>query len=253
MGRDPIRRVGRNGPGRNGEGGRLDNTISDRILSHYPHASRLQRWHMRGRLRLCPYAALLKHLRGAENLLDIGCGFGHLAWYLAESGSRLRYHGSDIDVRKIDLALGSLAGNAIGGDGDAGGDRTPPVFHAGEIQGLSGLPDHFGNIVLLDVLYLMPWELQTRVLAWALQRLSPGTESALIVKTMDRAEGFSGFRTVAEEWIMVKLLRRTLSSGTLNGIRSFAAYADFAAAHGFRCDIEALPTFNPSSILRFHR
>jgi 2-polyprenyl-3-methyl-5-hydroxy-6-metoxy-1,4-benzoquinol methylase len=219
----------------------MDNTTSGRILAHYPHASLIQRWHMRGRLQLCPYDALLKHLTGSESLLDIGCGFGHLAWYLAESGSRLRYYGADIDGRKVDLALGCLQGS------------VQPIFKKGDVMGLSGLPDFFGNIVLLDVLYLMPWELQTRMLAWALKRLAPGSESALIVKTMDKAEGFSGFRTVAEEWIMVRLLRRTVSSGTLNGIRSFDDYVGFAGANGFRCDIEALPTFNPSSILRFHR
>ena len=46
------------------------------------------------------------HLTGAESLLDTGCGFGHLAWYLAEIGAPLRYFDVDTDKRKIDLALG---------------------------------------------------------------------------------------------------------------------------------------------------
>ncbi|MEO7425699.1 MAG: class I SAM-dependent methyltransferase [Fibrobacteria bacterium] len=240
----------------------MDNTFTDRILSRYPHASLLQRWHMRGRLRLCPYDTLLKHLTGGENLLDIGCGFGHLAWYLADSGSRLRYYGADIDARKVDLALGTLAVAGAGGGPVAAGDDfaiptegggEKPIFLCGDIQELRTLPDHFGNIVMLDVLYLMPWESQMRMMAWALGRLSPGKDSALIIKTMDPAEGFSGFRAVAEEWIMVRLLRRTMSSGELNGMQPFSAYTDFAAANGFRCEREALPTFNPSSILRIHR
>jgi hypothetical protein len=196
---------------------------------------------MRGRLHLCPYAALLKHLTGSGTLLDIGCGFGHLAWYLAESGSPLRYYG-----RKLKLATACLP------QADSPGE-TDPVFRHGDAMALSGWPESFGNIVFLDVLYLMPWALQERMLLWALGKLAPGPASALIIKTMDKAEGFSGFRALAEEWIMVHALRRTLSSGTLNGMRGFAAYADLAKAAGFRCEIESLPTFNPSSILRLHR
>ncbi len=201
---------------------------------------------MRGRLYLCPYDSLLKHLTGSGTLLDIGCGFGHLAWFLAESGSPLRYYGTDIDGRKIDLALNCPMSGGPAGD-------SGPVFRRGDVRKLAELPGLFGNIVLLDVLYLMPWDLQKSMLTWALEHLSPERNSSLVVKTMDKAEGFSGFRTVAEEWIMVRLLRRTLSSGSLNGIRSFDAYVDFARAKGFACDIEHLPTFNPSSILRFHR
>jgi 2-polyprenyl-3-methyl-5-hydroxy-6-metoxy-1,4-benzoquinol methylase len=214
----------------------------ERILTRYPHASALQRWHMRGRLRLCPYDALLKHLTGPGNLLDVGCGFGHLAWYLADERPDLRYHGADIDPRKIDLATEST-------------ERSPQRhdFRLGDVRGLPGLPDRFGNIVFLDVLYLMPWEMQKEMMAWALARLSPGTGSALVIKTMDEAEGFSGFRAVAEEWIMVRLLRRTLSSGALNGARSADDYLAFARGLGFRGEVESLGTFNPSSILRLHR
>lgn len=218
---------------------------------------------MRGRLYLCPYDALPKHLSGADNLLDIGCGFGHLAWYLAEIGSPLRYYGTDIDKRKIDLALGcSMRPSSNASTGFPFSEAPPPIgfggsarpsFSFGDVRELASLPDRFGNIVLLDVMYLMPWELQTSILDWALARLSPGPKSALVIKTMDEAIGFSGFRTLAQECTMVYLLRRTRSSGTINGIRHFAAYLDFAKNRGYRCQIEHLHSFNPSYILRMHR
>jgi SAM-dependent methyltransferase len=233
----------------------LDKKLAARISAHYPHASPLQRWHLRGRLYLCPYDALLKHLTGAENLLDIGCGFGHLAWYLAEIGAPLRYYGVDIDKRKIDLALGCpILPTTDSSTGLLLSPTTPrPSFSFGDVRELAGLPARFGNIVLLDTLYLMSWKLQTSILDWALAHLCSGPKSALVIKTMDEAVGFSGFRTVAEEWIMVHMLRRTRSSGTINGVRSFGTYIDFANDRGYRCQIEHLPTFNPSSILRMHR
>src|SRR5262249_36463669 len=159
--------------------------------------------------------------------------------------SPLRYFGTDIDKRKIDLALGcsmrpssncstnllfSKAALPVGFGGSA-----RPSFSFGDVRELGGLPDRFGNIVLLDVMYLMPWDLQTSTLDWALARLAPGPKSALVIMTMDEATGFSGFRTVAQEWIMVYLLRKTRSSGTIKGIRHFAAYLDFAKDRGYQC------------------
>lgn len=221
----------------------LEKPEIERIVSHYPHASAIQRWHMRGRLALCPYEALRKHLTGPDTLLDVGCGFGHLAWHLADSRPGLRYSGTDIDAEKITLAKGSVAPDS----------PVCPEFLLGDAPALRELPERFGNIVFLDVLYLMPWEVQKRMLEWAFGRLAPGEESVVVIKTMDQAEGFPGFRAVAEEWIMVRLLRRTVSSGTINGARSAADYLDFARGLGFRGETESLGTFNPSSILRFHR
>ncbi|MDQ3003076.1 MAG: class I SAM-dependent methyltransferase [Fibrobacterota bacterium] len=217
--------------------------MTERILLRYPHASSFQRWHMRGRLRLCPYAKLNRHLTGAESILDVGCGFGHLAWHLADSKPGLRYFGTDIDDKKISLAKGSVTPES----------PAHPEFLIGDAPALNRLPKRFGNIVFLDVLYLMPWEAQKRMLEWAFGRLAPGDESVVVVKTMDRAEGISGFRAVVEEWIMVRLLRRTVSSGTINGARSVSDYLEFAHGLGFRGETESLATFNPSTILRFHR
>ena len=220
----------------------MDEALVKRILARYPHASPVQRWHMRGRLQLCPYDALLSHLRGKASVLDIGCGFGHFAWYLAEKMPSLDYHGTDIDARKVDLALGCSLPEGL-----------RPRFRAGEAADIPDLPKEFGNIVILDVLYLLPWEAQVRLLDWALGRLAPGPDSSLVLKNMDAAEGFSGWRTLAEEWVMVHLFKRTRSSGTLLGARPAGDYAAFARDRGFRSEVEELPTFNPSFILRIHR
>lgn len=212
-----------------------------RILGRYAHASGFQRWHMRGRLRVCPYPDLVPHLTGTGTLLDIGCGFGHLAWFLAEALPGLRYYGTDIDERKISLARGCP--NLAGG----------PEFRTGASADFTDWPAHYGNIVLLDVLYLMPWEMQVALLDWALGRLSPDPGSALVIKSMEFPEGFSGWRAVAQEWVMVKLLGRTRSSGTLLGARDPAVYEAFARERGFQSRLERLGTFNPSYFLSMRR
>lgn len=241
----------------------MDPALADRIVARYPRASAFQRWHLRGRLHLCPYEKLLPHLTGPDAILDVGCGFGHLAWFLREAGSDLAYCGTDIDERKIAVARASVGGpggreagepvSAERGGPGGGAVRAAPRFFLGDVRGVPGLPERFGNILFLDVLYLMPWELQAEMLAWALDRLAPGPESVVLVKTLDEAKGFSGFRAMAEEWMMVRLLKRTRASGALNGMRPFPEYAALARERGFRCAIESLGTYNPSSVLRFTR
>lgn len=231
----------------------LDAASIDRILDRYPHASAFQRWHMRGRLKLCPYEKLDRHLTGAGSLLDVGCGFGHFAWHLAEVKPGLRYFGTDIDGRKIALAQGSLeaSGKIPGGITPTG--EGSKQFRLGDAITMPDLPENFDNIVFLDVLYLLPWESQITLIAWALRHLSPEPDSVMLIKTMEQARGFSGFRAVAEEWIMVKLLKRTMSSGALNGARPASDYVEFARGLGFRAEVEDLGTFNPSTVIRFRR
>jgi SAM-dependent methyltransferase len=230
--------------------------LQDRILSRYPHASAVQRWHMRGRLRLCPYPALLRHLTGGGSVLDIGCGFGHLAWFLAEARPDLAYFGADVDPAKIALAQGCLSG-AVGPSAPAAAGSPPsPSFRLGvvtEPPTTAGWPATFGNMALLDVLYLLPWEAQARLLDWALSRLAPAPGSALVIKSMEEARGLPGIRALAEEWAMVHLLRRTRHSGTITGARPASAYAEFARSRGFRSEVEDLDTFNPSYYIRIHR
>jgi SAM-dependent methyltransferase len=227
------------------------------VLAHYPHAGPVQRFHLAGRLRLCPYPSLLKHLTGTESILDIGCGFGHLAWFLAGERPGLRYYGTDLDENKIALAQACrpAAPALVEVEPPAGNppSPTPPTFLAGDVRGQTGLPERFGNIVLLDVLYLMPWEAQHALLEWCLSRLSDKPGSALVIKAMPPPEGFSGFRAVAQEWLMIRLLRRTRHSGLVNGARAWTEYRDFAADHGLGFEREELRTFNPSMILGLRR
>jgi SAM-dependent methyltransferase len=221
------------------------------VLAHYPHAGPVQRFHLAGRLRLCPYPALLKHLTGTESILDIGCGFGHLAWFLERERPGLRYYGTDLDETKIALAQDSLPGAAPSNVNPPAAPQ--PTFLAGDVRGQPGLPARFGNIVLLDVLYLMPWEAQRALLEWCLSRLSDKPGSALLIKAMPPPEGFSGFRAVAQEWLMVRVIRRTRHSGLVNGARPWTDYRDFAAARGLGFEREELKTFNPSMILGIRR
>ncbi len=218
-------------------------SVITKIVAHYKQASFLDRWHLRARLRLCPYDALLRFFPERGNLLDVGCGFGHLAWYLAETRPAIQYFGLDPDPRKIQIAQKSLSSE----------NKIQPHFQTLLGEKTPAWPDPWDCIVLLDVLYLIPWEQQLSLLNWAFERISVIPQGSLILKGMESPHGFSGWRALAEEWIMVHLLQKTLSSGTLRGAQPVEVYQKIGAEHGFQWDMERLPTFNPSFILRFHR
>jgi len=208
---------------------------------------------MRGRLQLCPYDKLLKHIPTTGSVLDIGCGFGHFAWYLAQERPELKYFGADIDEAKISLAQSSAQGSTQNSVKDFAKGLAAPIFWLGDVMTMQEGSGPFDTIVLLDVAYLMPWEFQKKLIAWALARLKSGNESALLLKTNDVPRGMSGLRMLWEEWIMVNLLRRTKSSGTIQGVQDFQTYINYAKELGFACEIESMETYNPSSLLKFHR
>ena len=78
--------------------------LIERITARYQTASAWDRFHVRQRLRLGGYEQLLPFFPESGTVLDIGCGFGLLGWYLAETRPGLEYYGADVDARKIAVA-----------------------------------------------------------------------------------------------------------------------------------------------------
>lgn len=95
-------------------------------------------------------------------LLDLGCGMGVLAFYLREKGLKFPIHGLDYDPRKIDAArrvTGLLAHRGLSFD-----------TH----DARSGLPEHVGNVSVLDILQFFTPPEQETLLNLAADRVLPG-------------------------------------------------------------------------------
>jgi len=133
-----------------------------RIARLFP--GRWDRNYVASKLRTDPlYTALVEHLRGSDlPLLDLGCGLGLLAFYLRAEGITVPIHGLDYDVRKIDSAR-----RAVGTSGTSG-----LTFDHHDAR--SGLPDHHGNVSILDILQFFTPEQQERLLGLAASRVAPG-------------------------------------------------------------------------------
>jgi 2-polyprenyl-3-methyl-5-hydroxy-6-metoxy-1,4-benzoquinol methylase len=193
----------------------LSDAMRSAILARYPRLGRLTRFHLDGRLRRCPYDSMAPLLPPAPSLLDIGCGFGHFAWFLMESGACSDYTGTDIDPYKITVAQSSLTCSPA--------TAPRPLFLLGTPFSLA-LNDCYDAITLIDVLYLLPWDMQQKLLEWCFSHLAKKTGAAIMAKNPDTTAGVRLYGSYVQEWIMVHGMGRTASSGTIRGGRSVEAY-----------------------------
>jgi 2-polyprenyl-3-methyl-5-hydroxy-6-metoxy-1,4-benzoquinol methylase len=109
------------------------------------------------------YGAVLDELTGSSlPLLDLGCGLGLLAFYLRECGLEFPIHGVDYDSRKIASARRAAAALK----------HRELSFDSHDAR--EGLPEHSGNVTILDILqFFTPGE-QEKLLGLAASRVAPG-------------------------------------------------------------------------------
>lgn len=141
------------------------------------------------KLRTDPlYTALAENLRGSDHpLLDLGCGLGLSAFFLRSEGIEIPIHGLDYDPRKIDSAR--LAGLA------SGCGRLTFSHH----DARTGLPEHRGNVSILDILQFFTPDEQQTLLQLAASRVAPGGK--LVIRSGVRDKSWRFKVTVLGDWL----------------------------------------------------
>ena len=102
-------------------------------------------------------------------LLDIGCGLGILAMYLRERGWDNSFTGFDYDAGKINGGRDLIAKGEYAG------------IHLSHGDARSGLPEHSGDVAILDILQFLDDSEKTELLECAAARVAPG--GALVVRS----------------------------------------------------------------------
>ena len=168
------------------------------VLSFYRRAPLSVRAHVRVRWATCPFQAVAAAVPRDGRVLEVGCGHGLLANYLARESPEREVHGTDIDGPKIAAAQASaeLAG--------AGTEFTAPPP--------GRLPEGpWDAIVIVDVLYLLTADQQRQLLRQSAAALGPG--GVLVVKEMSPSPRWKSAWNRVQETLAVRLLRITEGEG----------------------------------------
>ncbi|WP_449468470.1 methyltransferase domain-containing protein [Stenotrophomonas humi] len=115
------------------------------------------------------YPGVLEALRGSSApLLDLGCGLGLLAHALRRDGQRMPYRGVDNDDSKI--RRGRLSAERAG--------LADTQLECVDL--IATVPDHHGNVTVLDVLQYLPAAAQTALLQRVVGML--GAQGRLVIR-----------------------------------------------------------------------
>jgi 2-polyprenyl-3-methyl-5-hydroxy-6-metoxy-1,4-benzoquinol methylase len=160
------------------------------VRSQQPFAARC---YARIRLRILRpllESVLLRHLPRRGLVLDLGCGTGLLALFLAMTEPRRQVYG--IDVNRGRIALARRAARRLGV-----GNVT---FTAADLRDWSG-PDGFDGASLIDVIHHLPAADVPRFLAGVRDRLRPG--APLLIKEVLPTPRWKMLFTLALDRLMV--------------------------------------------------
>jgi SAM-dependent methyltransferase len=174
------------------------NMTVDSVLTLYQSMPRQVQLHVRGRWRLFPFDRLIEYIPSYGSLVDLGCGHGVWIFYLANIYPDLRLWGVDPDGDKIaiaqNIAIEKQIPNARFIVNDAESMRLPVC----------------DLVSIIDVMYLIPYDAQVRVLEQVVNALRPSGK--LLLKEMGEAPRWKFAWNWMEEWLAVRLLNITMGA-----------------------------------------
>jgi len=203
----------------------MDRPILKQVKALYAHAPCRDRWHVAGRLRLCPFERLAAYVPLTGLIVDLGCGHGVFASALALESSNRRVVGVEPSAHKLAAARATRP-------------RQDNVFLVqGDVLSVP-LAQPWRAALLIDVLYLFAREQQEQILRICSERLEPG--GVLLLKEMDDRPRWKAALNRFEEWLAVRVLQITWREADFFTFRSLAEWAALCRTLGFETEIVRL-------------
>lgn len=166
------------------------------LLSAYSALSRRDRLHLSVRYWVCPLHAIADYVPQKGVIVDVGCGHGLFAQLLCRQSKERRIIGFDLDPHKIGIAAQLCA---------PGGGFTNLEFRIEDAAQAQVPPAQ--AVTILDVLYLIPYAAQEKLLADCVAKLAPG--GVLLLKEIAERPRWKYWANWLEESLMVRVLGLT--------------------------------------------
>jgi len=163
-----------------------------RVLESYPSLSLRDRLIILARLIFCvrPIMEVLEqHLPERGLVLDLGCGYGLISHLVSASYPDRSVVGIDLSSRRIQVARRSVD------------HRKNIEFHAADIREVQ--PPHCDAIMMIDILYMLPYRDHEQILARCYENLCNG--GILIIKDNSKSPYWKYAYAYVEDVIKIKL------------------------------------------------
>lgn len=200
---------------------RTPESLRHRLYSVYRYKGPVLEWYLRIKLKLEDYYKIFNDLVPRKaTVLDLGCGYGFLAYMLQFLSEDRVITGVDYDEEKISVAQnGYLLSSRL-------------HFHSSDITRYD-IPPH-DVIILADVLHYLEKEAQYALIKKCFDALNPSGKIIIREGNADLQERHKG--TQLTEFFSVKLLKFNKSNHNLNFL-SGAELTNFAVAHGYQVEV----------------
>lgn len=165
-----------------------------RVLAAYRPEGARARFHTTVRWLTCPFREVEALLPSDGAILDLGCGHGLLALWLATTSGERAVVGVDVDAAKLEVARRAAAAAGLGG-------RVQFEHLAG-----AGFPDdrRWDAIACVDVLYLLGPKRALDLVDDLVAALADG--GTIVLKEMAPAPRWKVWLTLVQELFTTKVL-----------------------------------------------
>jgi len=192
------------------------------VIGLFREAGFLMKAYLKIKFHICPILRMEAYVPDKGTIVDLGCGNGLFAAILKLGSPARSIIGIDLDARKIAEARKSL------------GNVPHLDFRLGDVAAVEYPPANATTII--DVLYLIPFEAQERILRMCAAALPPG--GLLVLKDMDKQPRWKYAWNMIQETLAVKIIGFTLGSRFF--FRRRADYVALLTGLGFTVEIVPL-------------
>ncbi len=205
--------------------------IARRAFALYAGASRGDRLHLRVRWATCPVGAIDAEVPTSGRVLEVGCGHGLVAAYMALTCPDRSVVGVDIDERKLVLARAAAANLEPG--------EASLTFASSNDGAVPAGP--WDAIVIVDVLYLIDPDLELALLDACVAELAPG--GVLVLKETDVVPRLKHSIAKAQEVLATRVMR--ITEGAALSFTPISELADHLADQGLAVTVHRVDAGYP--------